>query len=292
MTEPLRHRQPWTRPEIFASVSCVVALAAMVGTIANSCASHKSAAVNQAQYDETKLNQRIDSRIQSSTKLDTVIEKLNGISERLSRLEGWKEGIESRVSKISKEQGELKQHVSGQQALAKLVNPNRVLATIRAELSAAGEQSASLPRSQVLEYKNAVKELPPSTNAYWATVAAIINYQSLLDQLSGEAPDPAKVSHPCAGLTTSKHSSSYGNTFTGAPIANCVVDLDRETFIDDTFVDCVVRYHNGPTMLRNVQFINCRFILDPPPTEPSPQQVQLLQALLDAQSQTRVRLTT
>ena len=187
-------------------------------------------------------------------------------------------------------QMELKQRVDGQQAIAKLLDPGRVLATIRAEIDVATTSSHSLPQSQLVEYRNAVKQLPSSAHEYWATIAAIINYQSLLNQMSGEAPDPAKVSRPCFGLTNSGGMTAGNNSWIGGEVSTCIVDLDGNSFRAFSFVTCVVRYHNGGADLQNVRFVNCRFIIDPPTGQPAQAEIELLDALLDSVKGTAVRI--
>jgi hypothetical protein len=110
-----------------------------------------------------------------------------------------------------------------------------------------------------------------------------------------EAPDPERVAKPCqftnGAFANGGNFISHGNTVSGSELAKCFVDLDNNAFVDTTFLNSVVRYHNGPTNLRNVHFINCRFILDPPPSnEPSPAQIKVLDTLLDALGKSEVTL--
>jgi hypothetical protein len=72
----------------------------------------------------------------------------------------------------------------------------------------------------------------------------------------------------------------------------CLVDLDTTTnVVDGAFIrDSVVRYHGGQVTMRNVTFINCRFILDIKKSS-TPSHPELLQQLL-ASDQHQVRLST
>ena len=97
---------------------------------------------------DNELNDRIDHRLEASPKLAEIIGKLDRIEgkvteigNRLSKMEGWAEGhAEKRFQKLEKTQADqneenanLRQQIQGQTAIAKLIDPNRVLATIRAE---------------------------------------------------------------------------------------------------------------------------------------------------------------
>jgi septal ring factor EnvC (AmiA/AmiB activator) len=174
----------------------MLTLVACIAAVVSSIAAVGPWRMAVAQSDDVKLDQHIEQRINSSPtlaeqhrqqddKLKEISGKLATVAEDLKALEGWRQGVESNVKRISNQQEDLKQRVTGQQAIAKLIDPNRVLATIRSELAIANQSAQKLPQSQLIDYKNAVKDLPNSAHEYWATVAAIINYQSLLNQLSG-----------------------------------------------------------------------------------------------------------
>jgi hypothetical protein len=175
------------------------------------------------------------------------------------------------------------------------MDPNRTLALIRAEIEMAEKSGSELPKSSLVDYRNVVHALPPNAHEYWATVAAIINYQSELNQMSGEAPDPLRVSGRCGGVTSDEMSLSIGNVYDGVAFRNCVVDLDTNQYINVTFRDSVIRFHGGPITLNGVVFTNCRFILDLPadlPNAPTPAQTKLLMTLLDSADQNTVTLAT
>jgi hypothetical protein len=130
-----------------------------------------------------------------------------------------------------------------------------------------------------------------TTPDFWTTLAAIVNYQSMLEQLSGEAPDPSKVSEPCPGFTRRDGIViSYGNTFIGGIHSTCLVDLDSNTFTNVTFKDSIIRYHGEPTTLHNVTFINCTFLLDLGSIKTKPEKPALLLALLESPDQRIVKI--
>ena len=149
-----------------------------------------------------------------------------------------------------------------------------------------------LPGADLIDYRNDVQAIPASGVDYWETVAAIINYQSFLNQLNGKAPDPSKVSHPCSGLTAG---TGQYNLIQGGAIKNCVIDLDttHDLIENLTIRDSVVRYHGGPVQLRDVTFVNCFFVLDlaKSPSTEKPAHPEVLLALLDSNQQ-HVKLST
>ena len=149
-------------------------------------------------------------------------------------------------------------------------------------------------RQVLVDFKLAVRALLQSTAAYWKTVAALINYQSLIDQLSGRAPDPSTVSRVCGGVTDDPARGVRGgrdNLFEGVIFSRCLVDLDVNAFHNVVFQDSVIRYKGGPMNLSNVRFINCRFVIDVPASAPAnPPENRLLFALLNSPSLTKIQL--
>jgi hypothetical protein len=120
--------------------------------------------------------------------------------------------------------------------------------------------------------------LPTSATDYWATVAAIINYQSYVNQMGNKAPDPLQVAKPCPFVT--KGSGGSNNLIQGAiPFTGCVVDLDgtQNTVEGAVFENSVIRWHGGPVTIKSATFINCRFVIDIKTEPPRP---DLLKQLL------------
>jgi hypothetical protein len=206
---------------------------------------------------------------------------------RLSALDQWKADLERRYDGVKQfqnhqDQEKLADRFDQMASLDRLQDRRRVLATIRAEIQLANETKRVLPVSDIVDYKNALRFLPSSLADYWNTVAAVVNYQSLLNQLSHEAPDPAKVAQDCGFMADS--------TVIGPrTVVDCVIYLDTNVFIKITFKDSVVHYQGGPVGLGAVVFENCRFILDIPPNTHTPQ-VNLLNALLQSPDQKRVKV--
>lgn len=281
LNEKAGFRIPWSGIKDCALVLCAV-VSTLVAVLVYRAA---TAAANQKQEVET-LNDTIDKRVSDTInpKLGQIQDKLDKIDKRLSMVEGWKDAVDHKVNMIGQSQADLRNKVAQQLAVTRLQDPARVLATIRAEIGIHESSRQEVSKSDLTDYKNALHGLESSTYGYWQTVAAIINYQSLLNQMSGEAPDPNAVSRPCM---TVKYS-----TFVRSQMSGCIVDLDTNTFEDVVFKNTVVRYHGGPVRLRNVTFVNCRFVMEvkafsaPPP----PNSSRLLIAILDSPDSAKVRV--
>jgi hypothetical protein len=216
------------------------------------------------------LNQSIDKKLEpGSNKLEHLSEDINRLSDRVARLEG----PNGRISK-------LETRTNQQISLARIMDPDRSLRMIKAELQVARASGKLLPVSDVEDYRNAVQAFSVSSREYWATVAAIINYQSWLNQVRGGAPDPAVVSGPCGGeVTNTPGIFSEYNVFQNSRFEKCIIDLDRQGFKNVTFTDSVIRYHGGQVLLNNVTFVNCTFLLDLPAPQ-SPVHPEVLRTLL------------
>lgn len=153
------------------------------------------------------------------------------------------------------------------------------LGTLKAALETAQQTGQVIPDTQLVDYKHALQQSPTSVSGYWTTVASIINYQSFLDQVQGRAPDPTAVSNHCFIVAP----NSYNNIYQDVPFSNCVVDLDTNSFSNVVFQNSVVRYRGGPVSLKNVRFVNCRFVLDIPTAAPvNRERDQLLMTLFNA----------
>jgi hypothetical protein len=213
-----------------------------------------------------------------SKQLSPINDQLKALTQQVGQLQGRFEQLDSGQKKLGARLGQ-------QEALNRLQDPRRILATIRAEIQFAENEKRTLPTAQLADYRDAVQALPASAYEYWTTVAAIINYQSRLNQMSGEAPDPTKVAEPCLG-----ENARY-NVFFGARFRNCMVVLDTESFNHATFQDSVIIYHGGPVSLNEITFVNCRFVLDFPPQHELPADKSLVLALLASPDQKSVHVS-
>jgi hypothetical protein len=218
-------------------------------------------------------------------KLDKIGDKLLDLGEKVAHVQGEVDEANSRAKKISTDQNELKKRVDGQDAILRLQDePQRIFATIKADIEMADTAGQPLQSTQLVGYKNALRALPTSSEDYWATVASVINYQSKLNQLRGEAPDPGKVARLCIG-------ENFRHNLISGPLRRCVVVLDTETFRNVTFYDSVIIYHGGPVTFEGVDFVNCLFVLEFPVKPTPPVQKNLMFALLDSPDQKTVQVS-
>jgi hypothetical protein len=247
---------------------------------------HYRSADSQSKSSDEHINNLIAAKLGATERIidqhtDEQVGKLAQQVSALSEKVGNLYGLMGRVSKLESD-------TNRNQSLARLIDPNRVLATIRAEIELAENKGVSIPQPTLVDYKNAIQTLPDSAHSYWGTVAAIINYQSKINQMSGEAPDPAKVSRKCLLLTSDPNVHISNSEFGNAAYSHCIVDLDAGvTFSHVVFRDSVIRYSGGPTHLDNVSFVNCNFQLNIQ-IKKAPVNTGMLLALLNSPNQTSV----
>jgi hypothetical protein len=220
-------------------------------------------------------------------KLELISKRLDEVSSKADDAEGQLKRLRDDVNRQAREQQQ-------QASLAMLTTPesgSQVLAEMRAAISAAQVNNKPLPVSELTNFKQGIQAIRPSVRDYWATVAAIINYQSYLNQKDRHAPDPSTVAHKCGGLTAGTGGNNLIQGY--VVIKDCILDLDKthNTLQGLTFQDSVIRYGGGQlTGIRNLTFVNCYFILDMPLERP-PFHPEILIALLDSNQQ-RVNLST
>jgi hypothetical protein len=209
-------------------------------------------------HNEAKNGAASDDHVNTliANKLGDVTTRLDGIASKLDDLEGWRRGLEDRFT--------------------------LQLQGIRTKLKSAEVRQVALSPSEIDDYKAIVRTFPSASAEYWQTVAAIINYQSLINEMKGKAPDPAKVAKECVEVGPTAHN----NVMRGFHFRNCVAYLDT-----NTFQDSVVHYRGGPVVLENVGFTNCRFILDLAGPNPKPSDEKLLFALLESPDQKTIQIS-
>jgi hypothetical protein len=263
-----------------AIAAAIFAGLAMIGTFTIAYINWSNRSDQKTQQEKTQGDAHINDLIAANPSVKGINENINqkfgelskqihDLDVRLARLEG---PLTSRVEK-------LETRTNQQISLARIMDPARTLATIRAELRVAQASGRPLPVSDLTDYKNAIQALPTSAREYWTTAAAIINYQSLLNQLSGEAPDPSKISRPCGPFT---QGTGENNMFVGTVrVRGCIVDLDSTNNAMTSLIvrDSVVRYHGGTVPIGAILFVNCAFILDLPPDK-APARPAFLYSLL------------
>jgi hypothetical protein len=266
------------------------------------------ALVNIALYLSTRSEQKAsissDDHLQKAigekfdpfkAELERKFEKIDGqfadLSGKIGHVQGQMDELNARAGKLATSQDELRRRVDGQEAVTRVINPNRIFATIQGEIEMAEKERRPIPPSELADYKLALLSLPSNKGAsiqpnasshFWITAAAIINYQSRLNQLGGNAPDPEKVAKPCIPPNW-RHNLIQGG------FRDCVVSLDTNSFRDVTFVDSVIIYKGGGAVLDNVTFVNCAFKLDLP-SGSQPKELPLMTALLESTDQKKIEV--
>ncbi len=220
-------------------------------------------------------------------KFDSMSKQLADMTGKIGNVEGQLEVLRSRQAKQEQEQKQLGDRVGQQEALNRIQDPNLILGIIRTDIKLAQDGQTTLSPSQLADFKAALRVLPSSAREYWITAADIINYQSLVNQLGGFAPDPRTLAKSC--ITGGPGIVSRSNIFSGT-FQNCIVDLDTQVFQDATFQNSVIRYRGGPVSLTNVRFINCWVALNLPAGPVTPTQQKLLLALLNSPDQKTVQV--
>jgi hypothetical protein len=237
-----------------------------------------------AKITDDHINQLIDQ------KLNPAVAAINAnTSSQITILDGKVQSLSEKVANLYGLKGkvvDLEEKANRQLSLARLIDPTRTLANVRIEIQQAQSNGQALPPNTITDYRNAALEIPSTTFGYWETVAAIINYQSKINQWNGLAPDPVKVAKPCGGLTTSP--GSRDNTFRYESFFNCIVSLDPgDDFENVVFRNSVIRYAGGAVKMINVRFENCSFQIDFPQNT-KPAKPALLLALIGSPNQSSV----
>lgn len=292
--------------QIATAAACLAAIATALYAWDTHRATSLQERVTNIQERKTTVDDTVamvTQAIDSSSKIRSIDETLHKMDGRVIKLETWRDDVlDPRLKKLRLEQESLregqatiKKQLERNEALVKLTDPSRVVALIHAELDFARNSGRPLAASQLVDYKAALRGISSSAADYWAILAATINYQSFLDQISGHAPDPARLSRVCPIFTEDPR---FTNNLivgppTGLPVRNCVVDLDTSNVLENIrFIDCVVRYnYKRPPSFRKVWFINCNFELGSPQSNDLPaDRTALLRALLDSPNQTEVTI--
>jgi hypothetical protein len=223
------------------------------------------------EHTNTLIEAKLTPAVKAITDSIAVLrDKVAQLDKDVGEAQGELKRMKARAKDRDQEQGELR---------AQIQDPVLILGTIRKEIQTAQANKTALPEPQLVLYRKALFDFQPGVPEYWTTLAAIVNYQSWLNQKNAVAPDPAKISRPCKVLT-----GGHDNIIMGE-YRDCIVDLDTQSFVGATFIDSVIRYRGGSTSLVNVRFINCYFILDLPSSS-APN--NLLFALLISTNQTNV----
>jgi hypothetical protein len=174
--------------------------------------------------------------------LKPLNESVNQIAKDVAFLKGQQHDTNVKLDKLRGPDPNL---------MAKSSNPDKALTGIKVSLEQAQDRNKILPAPTLTEYRKKIQTLPTSATDYWATVAAIINYQSYVNQMENKAPDPLQVAKPCPFVT--KGGGSHNLIQGGAiPFTECVVDLDgtQNEVEGAVFENSVIRWHGGPVTIK------------------------------------------
>jgi hypothetical protein len=246
---------------------------------------------SQSKASDEHVNTLIGDKLQPAIKTitDDTDRKFSSVTQQLTSMGTQIGELRGLLGHLSDGQKNVNDRVVMQaEILDKLQDPIGALSDIRARLESAKQKRKPINREQLVSYKNVVRLISPAMTGYnyWETVETIINYQSFVNQTLGKAPDPEKVSRPCGPAT-----GGLMNVISGQ-LSDCIITLDTQVFANTTFQDSVVIYKGGPTSLLNVRFINCRFVLELPPSYNSAREPVLLATLFESPDQTDVRVST
>jgi hypothetical protein len=251
-----------------------------------------SAKTSSDEHIKELIHAQLDPAVASIN--SSIDKKLDPISRKLDEVASEVSDAEGQLKRLHADVGQQKLEQQRRASLAALTTPDQeanTLAMIQAAILTAQKSQEVLPVSYLANVKQGIQAIPNSTRNYWPAVAAIINYQSYLNQKNGHAPNPLKVARPCTGLTA----GSGGNNLIQGHIVipNCILDLDTTHNVLQglIFKDSVIRYHGGQLDgIRGVTFVNCNFIVDVSSARP-PLHPEILLALLQTDQQ-RVNLST
>jgi len=208
---------------------------------------------------------------------------LDHLPEDLARIQGRLDGIQPLIEGLIKDQmhhvANLSQKDFGFQ-----------LPRIRQIVTAATKENVRVQVEDVKQIALKLRQTNEATPDFWMTAAAIINYQSFLNQMRGEAPDPVRISKPCVQRGTN---ITFDGQILGAMVfEECVVDLDSNSFKKVVFRNSVIKYRGGPAFLEDVLFVNCRFEIDTKLEATAPTQPNLISALLNTDDQKNITIST
>jgi hypothetical protein len=124
--------------------------------------------------------------------IEPLKDNVNQIARDVAFLKGQLNDVNVKLDKVRQSDPNL---------LAESSNPDKALAGIRVSLEQAQDRKKILPDLTLTEYRKKVQTLPTTARDYWATAAAIINYQSYVNQMENKAPNPLQVAKACQFVT-------------------------------------------------------------------------------------------
>jgi hypothetical protein len=216
----------------------------------------------QAQINTAKSEIKTDFQ----TTIKPIADGITDLQTRVGRLEG-------RFQQLDSEQKKISTRLDQQESLARLIDPNRVLATIRAEIHMAENDKKTLATSTLADYKNALQTFP-TTSEYWPVAAQFISYRSRVNvgtafqtlsrpdmpNCTDSLPTPMEYRMTSEEEWSTKEETNRvgidSRRFTPAIYENCrfVLDSPEEAkrfpllgqSFDLEFKNCQIIYNGGP----------------------------------------------
>jgi hypothetical protein len=202
-----------------------------------------------------------------ATDLKPFEQEFKDLKSQVDKIEGWEKGFSAKQQSLEQQQEKQGKDVhrllalenshrtreNAQEKAPTNKTPEKLLTAIRRQVWIARGEDQEIPSGELLQIKRDLQSLPKTEPDYWVTLAALINYQSFVNQQKGLAPNPSAISKPCGYLSDSM---VVGQTF-----ESCITVIDSNGFQNVTFRNSVVIYNGGDVSLKNVRFENCLFEL-------------------------------
>jgi hypothetical protein len=123
-------------------------------------------------------------------------------------------------------------------------------------LTTAREKKVPIRSQTIAQAGNKFIEAAKTDSHSWTAAIQLINYRSTLNT----APIPPFPQGRC--VPVSPDATGIVGGIESLTLLGCIQELDHLQWKDVAFQDATVIYHGGPTILQNVHFINCKFLLD------------------------------
>jgi len=135
------------------------------------------------------------------------------------------------------------------------------LPEIAKTLEVARTQKVDIPEAVLQAVNMKFSEIPKSGSVPWPEELEILNYRSLFNAIAAPVPSSRTIGTGSSVFVEIGQGSRP--LFKNLALERFNQALDGGIWEDMVFIDCTIRYKGGPVTLRNVRFINCRFIFEP-----------------------------
>jgi hypothetical protein len=207
-----------------------------------------------APYIESYTNRWVDNR--ADDKLKQPIGDINAIRSDVS-------GIKARLDELSPL---IHDWIRSQLQKSSQLSPTEFrqnLPQIAKTIEAAKTQKVDTPQPVLWAVNTKFAGIPKSGPVPWEEELQILSYRFIFNAIL--APVPSTRFQGNGKAAFAEIGEGTRPLFKGIVIGRFDQALDGGIWDDMVFVDCTIRYKGGPVTLRNVRFINCRFIFDQVP---------------------------